>query len=97
MMMRVLRKTKGVGVEREDQVLDVITPLENVKNFQDEGEERDAAEDHRRKILNDCLQKQVAAITCWPDFFPGTLLQPATKAGLVFVVVELQKSMVLVG
>ena len=52
---------------------------------------------HRRKILNDCLQKQVAAITCGSDFFSGTLLQPATKAGLVFVVVELQESMVLVG
>ena len=33
MMTRVLRKNESVGVEREDQVLDVITPFENVEDF----------------------------------------------------------------
>ena len=50
---------KGVDVKRVDEVLDVVTFLSEIKDFQDEREERDAAEHHRRDVASEGVEEKL--------------------------------------
>lgn len=77
-----------MGVEREDEMLDVKTAFEDVKDLQDQGEERDAAEDHRSEISDDAAEEEVASIAIRPQLLPRPLLDPAAKSRIVLTRAE---------
>lgn len=54
-----------------DEVLDVEAPLENVKDLQDEREERDTIEHHGAKILEERPEEDVATVAGRADFCRG--------------------------
>src|SRR4051794_4493228 len=69
-------KNKGVGVQRENEVLDVETPFENVENLQNEGEKRNTAEHHWPEILEERAEKEIPPVAPGPELFLRPLFHP---------------------
>jgi hypothetical protein len=74
MMTKVL-KNKSMGVKREDKMLDK-SAFEDVRNLEDKGEERDATKHHWRDVLNQRLEKEIAAVSIGPEAFLWRYVSP---------------------
>src|ERR1051326_627161 len=65
-------------------MLDVETSFSDVEDFQDKGEERDAAEHHCGDIAAKRVEEQFPLAPIFADLFPGLLFNPLAEGGLLF-------------
>ena len=65
-----------------DEVVDVEDATPNIKNFQDESEERDAAKHHVREVVDDRADEQLCLASMFSYLFFGAGFYPFLKRSL---------------
>ena len=68
-----------MNVKCVDKVIDVKNVTPDIKNFQDESEERDAAKHHVREIVDDRAEEQLCLASMFSYLFFGAGFYPFLK------------------
>src|SRR5207247_9434583 len=69
-----------VNVECVDEMVDIKNAFAQIKNFEDEGEERDAAEHHVREIADHGDKEQLKVRSVLAELLFGMALNPFLKS-----------------
>src|SRR4029077_17735794 len=68
--------SEGVNMQRIDEVVDVEDATPDIKNFQEESEERDAAKHHVREVVDDRAEEQLCLASMFSYLFFGAGFYP---------------------
>ena len=90
--------SEGMNVQRVNKVIDVKHASEQIEEFQNECEQRNAAKHHRGQVAHQSEKENFRVNSVLPDFFFGPLASPfleRRRICVIFVCPNLEKALVV--